>query len=107
MASHDPKKLLVYEPRTEGHHPGWLRFIVEDLLSGGFELTVALDSTPGTWSKLEHQLGPCLSGIKILPVKNERGALRGGNHLKTIQMLRQEAQVDRVFLCELDEIASS
>ena len=41
--AHTAPALLLYEPRVEGHHPGWLRFITEDLLSAGYPLTLAVD----------------------------------------------------------------
>ena len=30
-SANSKKHLLLYEPRTEGHHLGWLRFITDDL----------------------------------------------------------------------------
>ena len=39
--------ILVYEPRVEGHHLGYLKAITEDLLGAGFRLTLAVDRRPG------------------------------------------------------------
>ena len=47
--SNHKKHLLFYEPRTEGHHLGWMRFIADDLLSANFQLTIAADLRPGDW----------------------------------------------------------
>ena len=45
-ASKTGEHLLIYEPRIEGHHLSWLRFITEDFLSAGLRLT--LENTPHT-----------------------------------------------------------
>ena len=52
-----PGHLLLYEPRVEGHHPGWLRFIVEDLLSAGWRLTLAVDLRAENARQVRERLG--------------------------------------------------
>ena len=55
--------LLLYEPRTEGHHLGWLRFITEDLLSADVRLSLAVDLRPEAKGKIEdHLSGPVAPG---------------------------------------------
>ena len=38
--------ILVFEPRVEGHHLGYLKVICEELLAAGYRLTVAIDTAP-------------------------------------------------------------
>jgi hypothetical protein len=58
------RKLLVVEPRVEGHHPGWLKFITEDLLSAGYELSLAVDLRPQSRPIIEEHLGGRPRGIR-------------------------------------------
>ena len=106
MANRGVKKLVIYEPRTEGHHLSWLRMITEDLLKGGFDLTVALDTREEMAAKVKEQLGEVLPRVKAVPVRRSDGKLMGGTHEKTLVQLLNQFQPDQIFLCELDEIAS-
>ena len=53
------RRLLLYEPRTEGHHLGWLRFITDDLLSANFQLSIAADLRPARANMLNKILPDC------------------------------------------------
>jgi hypothetical protein len=98
--------VLVYEPRVEGHHPAWLRFITEDLLSGGFELTLAVDGRPASRQVLEDSLGELLTRVKLLNVFEADGNPRGGNSIRSVALCLEETEASRAFLGEFDEIAS-
>lgn len=100
-AAANPGHLLLFEPRTEGHHPGWLRFITEDLLSGGMQLTLALDTRPEHESKIRDHLGPLLSEVAVISA-----APRSGGKLAAVESCLQASGAANVFLCALDEIAS-
>lgn len=100
------RHLLLYEPRTEGHHGSWLRFITEDLLSAGLRLTLAVDLRPEAEGKLRDHLGPFWSQITLMNVRNApRGA--GTDRATTVAHCLRESGADNVFLCAFDEIASA
>jgi hypothetical protein len=101
----NPEHLLIYEPRTEGHHLSWLRFITEDLLSAGLRLTLAVDQRPQSESKIRDHLGELQSEVRL--ISSRRGsktwwkAKAGG----VAECLRESGAAS-VFLCAFDEIAS-
>src|SRR5438477_11387788 len=68
-----PGHLLLYEPRTEGHHVSWLRFITEDLLSAGVQLTLAVDQRPEHESKIRDHLGDLLSQVSLINARDAAG----------------------------------
>jgi len=99
--------LLVYEPRVEGHHPGWLRFITEDLLSGGWKLTLAVDLRPDSRVILEDSLGDLASRVRLVPALDGDGRRRGGSTVRSLELCLGESGASRAFLCEFDELASA
>ena len=74
--------LLLFEPRVEGHHLTWLRYLTEDFLAGGFRLTLALDWRPGTRELIQDQLALLMDEIAIVSIFNQDGRLRGRNKRK-------------------------
>lgn len=98
--------LLIYEPRTEGHHLVWLRFVVDDLLSAGWRLTVAVDDRPEAFERVRKRLGPALEKVTVLSVWDESGRWRGGGGVAAVAECFRRSQADLVFLNTLDEIAS-
>ena len=58
-----PEPLFPYEPRTEGHHLGWLRFLTEGRLSANYQLLLAADLRPTAQGKLEDPLSGLLSSL--------------------------------------------
>jgi glycosyltransferase involved in cell wall biosynthesis len=98
--------LLLYEPRTEGHHLGWLRFITEDLLAAGLTLTLALDRRPEHEEKIQDHLGELLTEVKRIdsgaPPPNCSVAAKAS---QVAGCLRRSGAAN-VFLCAWDEIAS-
>lgn len=99
-------KLLVYEPRVEGHHPGWLRFITEDLLSAGFALTLAVDLRKHSRPIIEEHLGDLVSSVRLLPAVDETGKPRDGSTAAAIAVGLEESGAARAFMCAFDELAS-
>jgi UDP-glucose:(heptosyl)LPS alpha-1,3-glucosyltransferase len=89
---------LLFEPRTEGHHLGWLRFITEDFLGAGHQLTLAVDLRPAARAQIEQHLGDCLSQVKLIAAT--------GNDAAAVARCLRESGAANVFLCDFAEIAS-
>lgn len=106
MNSQNPKHLLLYEPRTEGHHLGWLRFIVDDLLSAGFQLSVAADLRPASKDRVLRQLEGIPGKVALLSAYDEREKRHADGKAKSVAHCLQLSGAQTVFLCALDEIAS-
>jgi glycosyltransferase involved in cell wall biosynthesis len=98
--------LLLYEPRTEGHHLGWLRFITEDLLAAGWQLTLAVDLRPENGSKVRDQLGELLPEVKLISAYDASGRRHGDQKMGSVAHCLRESGAANVFLCEFDEVAS-
>jgi hypothetical protein len=79
------RRLLVVEPRVEGHHPGWLRFITEDLLSAGYALTLAVDLRPRSLPIIEEHLGDLIKRVDLLPIVGENGRPLNGSTTASIE----------------------
>jgi glycosyltransferase involved in cell wall biosynthesis len=99
--------LLLYEPRTEGHHLGWLRFIIEDLLSAGYELSVAADLRSQSRPTVQEQLGNLLEQVKLLSAYDSAGRRHRDGKASSVAWCLEASGAQRVFLCAFDEIASS
>lgn len=102
-----PRSLLVYEPRVEGHHLGWLRFLTEDLLSAGFQLTLVVDLRPEARAKVEERLAGLLDAVELVPAHDESGNPHGGSKARAVAFCLRQRGIPNAFLCSLDEVASS
>jgi glycosyltransferase involved in cell wall biosynthesis len=100
------RSTLLYEPRTEGHHLVWLRFITEDLLGAGWRLSLAVDTRPEQFARVRQRLGPLLDRVEVLPAYDGRGRKIGGDGVRAVSECLVRAGTGRVFLDTLDEIAS-
>ena len=100
------RHLLIYEPRVEGHHLGWLRFILEDLLSANWQLTVAADLRPNHEASVREQLGELVSAVTLVNAYDGRGRRHGDGKTGAVLHNLRECGAARVFLCALDEVAS-
>jgi len=101
------RHLLVYEPRAEGHHLGWLRFIVEDLLSANWRLTVAADLRPDNAPAVREHLGELASAVTLVNSCDANGRRPGGGKTGALAQGLRASGAEHVFLCALDEVASS
>lgn len=102
----DRNHLLLYEPRTEGHHLGWLRFIVDDLLSANFQISLAADLRSGSRDRVEQQLAGVYGEIRLLSAYDENGRRHLDGKARSVAHCLQLSGAENVFLCALDEIAS-
>jgi glycosyltransferase involved in cell wall biosynthesis len=102
-----PAHLLIYEPRTEGHHLVWLRFLADDLLAAGHRLTLALDDRPEAVERIRKRLGPVLEKVTVLSIWEKTGVRLGGNGVNNVAACFEKSKADLVFLNTFDEISSS
>lgn len=101
------RSVLVYEPSVDGHHVGWLRFITEDLLGAGMELTLALDTRPAAMKRIEGQMADLLSRVKIIPaIADERDEAKITSPAHVADCL-QKSGASLAFLANFNDIASS
>lgn len=98
--------LLLYEPRTEGHHLAWLGFIVEDLLSAGFRLSLAADLRPQSAPLVHDRLGGMLQELKLFSAYDNLGKRHQDAKAGSVAYCLRHSGAERVFLCAFDEIAS-
>ena len=105
-AAHSREQLLLYEPRTEGHHLGWLRFIVEDLLSAEYQLSLAVDLRSEARDKLQDHLAGLLGEVKLLSAYDAANRRHGDGKAGSVAWCLRTSGAARVFLCAFDEIAS-
>ena len=101
-----PNHLLLYEPRTEGHHLGWLRFIADDLLAANFHISIAADLRSGSRGRVEEQLAGLLKDVQLLSAYDETGRRHRGGKVHSVAHCLAASGAENVFLCALDEIAS-
>jgi glycosyltransferase involved in cell wall biosynthesis len=99
--------LLLYEPRTEGHHLAWLRLVAGNLLNAGFRLTLAVDRRPGAESQLHDQLGELLGQVPLFNAYDVSGRRHAGGMANSVAYCLEQTGMESVFLGAFDEIASS
>src|SRR5215469_7144950 len=102
----DSNHLLLYEPRTEGHHLGWLRFIVDDLLGANFRLSIAADLRPGKRELVEQNLAGLRERVELLSAYDDNGHRHLGGKGRSVAHCLEISRAGNVFLCAIDEIAS-
>jgi glycosyltransferase involved in cell wall biosynthesis len=102
-----PEHLLIYEPRTEGHHLGWLRFLVEDLLSANYRLSLAVDLRPEAKPKLQDHLAELVSEVQLISAYDTAGRRHEGGRAESVALCLEQSGAERVFLAAIDEVASS
>ncbi|HEY5345070.1 MAG TPA: glycosyltransferase family 4 protein [Verrucomicrobiae bacterium] len=100
------KHLLLYEPRTEGHHLGWLRFIADDLLSANFQLSIAADLRAGARERVEQNLAGLLGEVKLISAYDANGRRHLDGKARSVAHCLKASGAENVFLGALDEIAS-
>ena len=107
MSDRSSQHMMIFEPRLEGHHMSWLRYISEDFLSVGFEVSWAVDYGPEGKKKLQDQLASLLSHVRPMSLFDGTGTFRGNNKVNAMAQCFQESGADHVFLNSFDEIASN
>lgn len=96
--------ILIFEPRLSGHHLSWLKYITEDLLSGGHKVSIACDNRqPET---ILAEIAHLLPSLKVFDIYDGNGKYRGNNKVTALNQCLQESKADEVFI-NFDEIASN
>jgi glycosyltransferase involved in cell wall biosynthesis len=99
--------VLIFEPKTEGHHLPWLRMITEDLLAGGMRLTLAIDDRPETRKRVTDQLGEVLDRVTVMPAASSEALAQGRFDPLQVAQCLEKSGAARVFMPCFDEIASA
>ena len=99
--------VLVFEPRVEGHHVSYLKFVTEDLLGAGYTLTLAIDTRPQPMERIRAQLGDLLERVRLLPVCDASGQRVADGQVGAVAHCLRESGAQIAFLDNFDEIAST
>lgn len=97
--------ILIFEPRVEGHHLGYLKTVTDHLLADGYRLTLAVDTSPDAYALVRRELGGALERVSVVAATEE--AKRSGTAVGRVAALLAQAGADLAFLPNLDEIASA
>ena len=68
----DLRHVLLVETRTEGHHLTWLRYIIEDLCSAGFQISAATSPDAQARQAIEEQLAALQRKVKQYPLSTAK-----------------------------------
>ncbi len=101
-----PIHVLIYEPRVEGHHVGFLKFVSEDLLGAGYRLTLAIDLRPEPLERIRAQMADVLTRVAVIPAGPAAARATGGPAGPVAACLAQSG-ADFAFLNNFDEIGSA
>lgn len=99
--------ILIFEPRLEGHHISWLRYVSEDFLSARFKVSWAVDYRTRGREIIQKHLRPWMPFVTPLSLFDESGALRGGSKINALAECCTDSGADSVFVNCFDEIASN
>ena len=99
--------VLLYEPRTEGHHPAFLKYVTEDLLADGYQLTLAIDLRPEPFERIRAEMTDLLKQVSVIAVDNTSGGLTGSGKAASVASSLARAGADLAFLDTFDEIGSA
>jgi glycosyltransferase involved in cell wall biosynthesis len=98
--------LVLFEPRIEGHHLTYLRYLVEDVLSAGYRITLAVRNDQAAVLRIKAELGPLLANCEIYPLK--ASCLRSyWGRISAAACALRESKADRLFFACFDEVSSS
>ena len=99
-------RVLVFEPRTEGHHVPWAGLITSTLVEAGAEVVLAHGDDPAQLERLEDAHPGLTSSVELHALK-QGGRFDGGSALNSLARADQEHRTDRVLVANLDEFAAS
>lgn len=99
-------KVLVFEPRTEGHHVPWAGLITSTLIQAGAEVVLAHGDDPAQLERLEDAHPGLTRSVQRHALKSH-GRFDGGSALNALARADRRHRPDRVLVANLDEFAAS
>jgi glycosyltransferase involved in cell wall biosynthesis len=106
MESHrNHRRILIYDPNVDGHHIGYLRFISESLLDAGYQVSLAVDTRPESFPRIQEQMADLLGRMPVISAWGDSTHGRR-DKVKCVADCLVKAGADAVFLTTFDEIAS-
>jgi len=106
MVKSSQPHILIFEPRSEGHHLSWLRYVAEDLLGAGFRLTLAVDCRPEAKALIEENLSALMDKVSLVSLFDEDKKFHGGSKLRALAHCLDKSGAQETFVNNLDDIAS-
>lgn len=100
-----PKRLIIFEPRTEGHHLPNLRLIIEALVSTNYELWWIGPGNAGSANKLRTELGPFGNRVNLVLPPYQLSSI--SQTLAYIAEIVRNNNGDSVVFPTFDEVASA
>ena len=103
----EQQHILIFEPRIEGHHLSWLKYVTEAFNMAGFKLTLALNWNPKTKKLIEKQLSNVISKVSIIPALNHDVSLNKKSKIvKNLTNCFKISGAKEIFINNLDEFIS-
>jgi len=99
--------ILVFEPRLEGHHLSWLRYITEDFLSAGHRLTLAIDGRDSASALYREHMADLLKEVSTISAYDENQQLKHGNKTEALGTCLVQSRAEHAFVNNLDDVAST
>lgn len=99
-------KILLFEPRFEGHHVPWASLLARSLLDADAEVILAHGSDPRQLDRLEFSDPGLVNRLQLHPACPE-GGFEGGAALASLDAAAQRHRPDRILVANLDEFAAS
>ena len=98
-------RVLLFEPRSEGHHVPWAGMIARSLLDLGATVVLAHGEDPAQLERLESGHPGLLERLQLHPTGNQ-GRFDGGSALAALARADRTHRPDRVLVANLDEFAA-
>ena len=98
-------RVLLFEPRTEGHHLPWTGMMATAILDQGLEVILAHGSDPAQKSRLTESFPELNGRLQWRPIQTD-GHFDGGSALAALDHANRALKPDRVLVANLDEFAS-
>lgn len=99
-------KVLLFEPRTEGHHVPWAGLLATTLVQAGADVVLAHGDHPSQLARLEDAHPGLIESVTLHPLKS-RGRFHGGTALASLARADRTHTPDRVLVANLDEFAAN
>ena len=99
-------RVLLFEPRIEGHHLPWTGVMATAMLDHGHEVILAHGSAPQQKQRLSESFPGLADRLEWLPIQHE-GRFDGGSALAALDQANRNINPERVMVANLDEFASN